>query len=137
MRPRLPSRALHGPWSRCWCSQMLQRRRLFGAVVFGPVAAVLPNCSSQLPLPPAACRRHTTIMHKAAVPGPKQARTTPAFAAERYTRALVANTPWYANASTVLQQWRDDLFLRMQKQYAALEKHEYSGPQGEQKPIVR
>lgn len=108
------------------------------------VAAALAILASSLFLPSrflaaaaaAACRRHTSILHSAAVPGPNQTRTTPAFA-ERYTRALVENTPWYANASTVLQHWRDDLFVRMQKQYAALEKQEYSGPHGEQKPIVR
>lgn len=66
-------------------------------------------------------------MH-ADVRGPKQTFAQAAvFGKERYTRALVANTPWYANASAVLQNWRDDLFLRMQKQYAALEKQEYGG----------
>lgn len=88
-----------------------------------------------------AQRRHTTIVRSTDVQGPlpeqKKLEQAGIKRNQRYTRALVANTPWYVNASSVLQHWRDGLFLRMQKEYAALEKQEYSGPHGEQKPIVR
>ena len=71
------------------------------------------------------------------MPLPRPERQQAGERSERFTRALVADTPWYANASVVLQQWRDNLFLHMQRQYAAVEKAEYGTPEGEQKPIVR
>lgn len=37
----------------------------------------------------------------------------------------------------MLQQWRSDLFLRMELQYKAVEQQEFGTPEGEQKPISR